>query len=184
MQITKTPLDGVLLIEPKVFKDPRGFFLESYQEQRYRDAGIDVSFVQDNHSCSSKDILRGLHVQLSNPQAKLVRVVEGSVFDVAVDLRKDSPTFGKWYGVELSAENFRQLFVPVGFAHGFCVTSERAQFEYKCSNYYNPKHELSILWNDPAIGIRWPVSAPILSPKDEKGALLESVRESLPERWE
>ena len=173
MKVSATALDGVKLIEPRVFGDERGFFMESWNARAFAEAGIDAAFVQDNHSRSRRGVLRGLHYQIEQAQGKLVRVTTGSVFDVAVDLRKSSPTFGKWFGLELSAENKRQLWIPAGFAHGFLVTSEAAEFLYKTTDYYAPQHERSILWNDPAIGIEWPLQgAPLLSGKDQKGVLL------------
>jgi len=169
MNIETTPLAGLLLITPDVFGDERGFFQETWNLRRYTEGGLDRHFVQDNLSRSRKGILRGLHFQNPGPQGKLVYVLEGEVFDVAVDVRADSPTFGQWYGVTLSAENHRQLFVPEGFAHGFCVTSETALFAYKCTDFYNPKAEFSLLWNDPDIGIKWPTTNPQLSEKDRNG---------------
>lgn len=158
MEVIKTSIDGVVIIEPKVFGDERGFFLESFQADRYREqAGIEMPFVQDNHSRSSKGVLRGLHFQKSKPQGKLVRVVRGEVFDVAVDIRPDSPTYGKWEGVYLSEENKRQFWVPPGLAHGFVVLTDTADFEYKCTDYYDPTDEGSLIWNDPAVGIDWPL---------------------------
>jgi dTDP-4-dehydrorhamnose 3,5-epimerase len=165
MKITETPLPGVRLIELDSFGDARGYFFELYQARRYLDAGI-LPFVQDNFSHSIKDTLRGLHFQEPHPQGKLVQVLYGSVFDVAVDIRNGSPTFGRWFGVELSAENKRQLWIPPGFAHGFCVTSSTADFFYKCTEYYVPEADRSIAWNDPALGIPWPTKAPQLSKKD------------------
>lgn len=159
MEVIKTSIEGVVVIEPKVFGDERGFFLESFQADRYKElAGIDLPFVQDNHSRSRRGVLRGLHFQKSKPQGKLVRVVSGSVFDVAVDIRKDSPTFGKWEGVILSEENKRQFWVPPGLAHGFLVLSETADFEYKCTDYYDPTDEGSLIWNDESVGIDWPLA--------------------------
>ncbi len=176
MQVTPTELDGVLLIEPKVFGDHRGFFLETYREDRYHENGIEVTFVQDNHSSSIKGTLRGLHAQKGEQaQGKLVRCIEGSIFDVAVDLRNGSPTFGKWVGYELTSTNFRQLWVPVGFLHGFLTLSDKAQVEYKCTTYYSPENEIGVVWNDPDIGIDWGIETPILSPKDEKLPLLKDV---------
>jgi dTDP-4-dehydrorhamnose 3,5-epimerase len=174
MQVTPTAIPDVLIIEPKVFGDTRGFFFESYNERAFaQTSGLRLNFVQDNHSRSARGVLRGLHYQIQQPQGKLVRVVRGSVFDVAVDLRKSSPTFGKWVGMELSEDNHRQLWVPPGFGHGFVVTSESADFLYKTTDYYAPEHERCILWNDPAIGIRWPIEgAPQLSGKDQQGKLL------------
>ncbi|HEX8601261.1 MAG TPA: dTDP-4-dehydrorhamnose 3,5-epimerase [Pseudoduganella sp.] len=171
MNVLQTPIDGLLVIEPKVFGDDRGFFYESFNAQRFAElTGVQLPFVQDNHSRSARGVLRGLHYQIQQAQGKLVRVTAGSVFDVAVDLRKSSPTFGKWHGVVLSAENRRQLWVPPGFAHGFAVTSDFAEFLYKTTDYYAPAHERALLWNDPAIGIDWPLEgAPLLSAKDQNG---------------
>ncbi|WP_304309521.1 dTDP-4-dehydrorhamnose 3,5-epimerase [Pseudacidovorax intermedius] len=157
MNVTKTKLEGVLILEPKVFGDERGFFMESFNQRVFDEAvGRHIEFVQDNHSRSTRGVLRGLHYQLQQAQGKLVRVTRGAVFDVAVDIRKSSPTFGQWVGVELSESNHRQLWIPAGFAHGFVVTSDSADFLYKASDYYAPAHERSILWNDPDIGIEWP----------------------------
>lgn len=178
MKVTPTSIPDVLILEPKVFGDERGFFMESFNQQVFDDAvGRHVDFVQDNHSRSTKGVLRGLHYQVKQPQGKLVRVVQGAVFDVAVDLRKSSPTFGQWAGIELSAENKRLFWIPPGFAHGFLVLSESADFVYKASDFYAPEHERSVLWNDPAIGIQWPKLsvAPILSGKDQAGALLRNA---------
>lgn len=158
MKATPTAIPDVVVLEPKLFGDARGFFLESYNERVFREAtGLDVSFVQDNHSRSSKGVLRGLHYQLQQPQGKLVRVVRGSIFDVAVDVRRSSPTFGQWVGVELSEDNHRQLWVPAGFAHGFLVTSDTADVLYKTTSYYAPEHERSILWNDAQLAVAWPL---------------------------
>lgn len=174
MQAISTAIPDVFIIEPKVFGDARGFFFESYNERAFAQAtGLKVNFVQDNHSRSAKGVLRGLHYQVRQPQGKLVRVVRGSVYDVAVDLRKSSPTFGRWVGAELSEDNQRQMWVPAGFAHGFLVTSESADFLYKTTDYYAPEQERCIAWNDPAIGIQWPLDgAPVLSAKDQQGLLL------------
>ncbi len=174
MQVIPSAIPDVLIIEPKVFGDARGFFFESFNERAFAQAtGVTQRFVQDNHSRSAQGVLRGLHYQLQQPQGKLVRVVRGSVFDVAVDLRKSSPHFGLWVGVELSEHNHRQLWVPAGFAHGFLVTSESADFLYKTTDYYAPEHERCIAWNDPAIGIQWPLDGgPQLSAKDQQGRLL------------
>jgi dTDP-4-dehydrorhamnose 3,5-epimerase len=174
MQIHATAIPDVLIIEPKSFGDERGFFYESFNARRFAElTGVAATFVQDNHSKSSKDVLRGLHYQIEQAQGKLVRVVAGEVFDVAVDVRKSSPTFGKWVGVTLSAANKRQLWIPQGFAHGFVVTSESAEFLYKTTDYWAPEHERSILWNDPAIGIEWPSGlVPTMSVKDQVGKLL------------
>jgi dTDP-4-dehydrorhamnose 3,5-epimerase len=169
-------LPEVLVIEPTVHRDGRGFFVETYRADRYREAGIDVRFVQDNHSRSVRHTLRGLHWQIApHPQAKLVRVLAGEILDVAVDIREGSPTFGRWAAETLSAENFRQLFVPVGFAHGFLVLSERADIEYKCSDIYDPASERGLMWNDPALGITWPVTDPILSPRDRAHPALAAL---------
>ena len=177
MRVIKTELPGVVIIEPQVFDDPRGFFYESYNYQRYAEAGIDVEFVQDNHSRSTRGVLRGLHYQLPpHAQGKLVRVVQGAVFDVAVDVRRGSPTFGKWDGVELSAENHRQLWIPPGFAHGFLVLSAVADFLYKTTDYYSPADERAMRWDDPDIGIRWPLTTlPALSQRDAAAPLLRET---------
>lgn len=181
MNFIETALPGVILIEPRIFRDVRGFFLESYHQQKFREAGIRTHFVQDNHSSSTRGTLRGLHLQRTKLQGKLIRVIEGEIFDVAVDVRTGSPHFGKWFGVELSAGNFRQLYIPPGFAHGFAVTSDSAQVEYKCTALYAPDDELTLAWNDPEIGIDWPLSNPILSNKDEAGKRLSEVIELLPQ---
>lgn len=171
MQITRLAIPDVVLIEPKVFGDDRGFFFESFNQRAFNKAtGTDYQFVQDNHSRSSKGVLRGLHYQIQQPQGKLVRVVQGSVFDVAVDIRKSSPTFGQWVGEELSADNHRQLWVPPGFAHGFVVLSETAEFLYKTTDYYAPEYERCIVWNDDVLGVEWAFDGkPILSEKDKNG---------------
>ncbi|MFN5745473.1 MAG: dTDP-4-dehydrorhamnose 3,5-epimerase [Methylococcaceae bacterium] len=173
MIIDTTPLEGVLLITPDVFGDERGYFQESWNRRRYAEAGLDREFVQDNLSLSRKGILRGLHFQNPGPQGKLVSVVRGEVFDVAVDVRAGSATFGQWFGVTLSEHNHQQLFVPEGFAHGFCVTSDVALFSYKCTAFYNPKTEFSLCWDDPDIGIDWPITNPELSAKDQAGRRLK-----------
>ncbi|WP_429515961.1 dTDP-4-dehydrorhamnose 3,5-epimerase [Pseudomonas frederiksbergensis] len=177
MKITLLAIAEVILLEPKIFGDDRGFFYESFNKKSFDDAvGRDVQFVQDNHSSSVKGVLRGLHYQIKQPQGKLVRVTAGEVFDVAVDLRKSSPTFGKWVGAYLSAENKRQLWVPEGFAHGFVVLSPSAEFLYKTTDYYAPAYERSLAWNDPAIGIEWPLEeAPTMSAKDQAAALLKNA---------
>ncbi|XSG84176.1 MAG: dTDP-4-dehydrorhamnose 3,5-epimerase [Methylohalobius sp. ZOD2] len=181
MKVTKTSLPGVLLIEPDVFGDARGFFMESWNRRRYGEAGLKVDFVQDNLSLSRKGILRGLHYQWPQPQGKLVQVLRGAVFDVAVDIRRGSPTFGHWVGYELSVDNHRQLYVPEGFAHGFCVLSNEALFAYKCTDFYQPKTEYSLRWDDPDIGIDWPVAEPMLSDKDRNGYCLKDLPpEALP----
>ncbi len=168
MNASRTKLPGILIVEPKIFGDKRGFFFESYNQRDMIAAGIDHQWVQDNHSKSAKGTLRGLHYQVNRGQDKLVRVAIGEVFDVVVDVRQDSPTFGQWEGFFLSAENRKMLYVPKGFAHGFCVLSETAEFLYKCSDYWSPQDERGIAWNDPELGIDWPVSAPILSERDTK----------------
>ena len=172
--VNPTDIPDVLILEPKVFGDARGFFYESFNARDFAQVtGLNVEFVQDNHSKSAQGVLRGLHYQIQHPQGKLVRVVQGEVFDVAVDLRKSSATFGRWVGVHLSADNHRQLWVPPGFAHGFVVTSESAEFLYKTTDYWYPEHERSLLWSDPAVGIQWPwVGAPLLAAKDAAGRLL------------
>nr|WP_314622134.1 dTDP-4-dehydrorhamnose 3,5-epimerase [uncultured Noviherbaspirillum sp.] len=174
MQIQKTEIPDLLIIEPKVFGDDRGFFYESFNERRFAElTGVNPHFVQDNHSRSSRNVLRGLHYQIKQPQGKLVRVTAGEVFDVAVDMRRSSPTFGRWVGVTLSAENKRQFWIPEGFAHGFVVTSESAEFLYKTTDYWAPEHERSVRWDDPAIGIQWPLEGtPQLSAKDQAGVPL------------
>jgi dTDP-4-dehydrorhamnose 3,5-epimerase len=174
LKVTPTSTPSVLIIEPRVFGDTRGFFFESFNQRAFNLAtGLDVNFVQDNHSRSSKGVLRGLHYQIQQPQGKLVRVVRGSVFDVTVDLRKSSPTFGQWVGVELTEDNHRQLWIPPGFAHGFYVLSDSADFLYKTTDYYAPEFECSLIWNDPTIGIEWPLNTqPIISAKDAQGKKL------------
>jgi dTDP-4-dehydrorhamnose 3,5-epimerase len=169
MQFLPTELAGLIVIEPQVFEDERGFFMETFHREKFAAAGIDFEFVQDNHSRSRQGVLRGLHYQLAHPQGKLVRAVRGSIFDVAVDLRRRSPTFGRSYGCELTESNRRQLYVPPGFAHGFCVTSDVAEVIYKCTALYCPADERTLLWNDAALGIEWPVANPIISAKDERG---------------
>lgn len=177
MKATPLAIPDVILFEPKVFGDDRGFFFESFNQRQFEEAvGRPVQFVQDNHSRSVKNVLRGLHYQIQNPQGKLVRVAAGEVFDVAVDLRRNSPTFGQWVGVRLSAENKHQLWVPEGFGHGFVVLSETAEFLYKTTDYYAPEHERCIAWNDPALGIDWPINGrPSLSAKDSRGLLLSQA---------
>jgi dTDP-4-dehydrorhamnose 3,5-epimerase len=175
MKVTETAIPGALLIEPKVFGDSRGFFLETFHAARYAEAGISGPFVQDNHSHSAKGVLRGLHFQKQYPQGKLVYVTSGTVFDVAVDIRKESASFGKWVGVILSADEHKQFYVPPGFAHGFCVLSDRADFHYKCTDYYHPEDEASLRWNDPAIGIEWPLTNPTLSTKDANAPYLKDL---------
>jgi dTDP-4-dehydrorhamnose 3,5-epimerase len=177
MKVTPTALPDVLVIEPQVFGDARGFFFESFNRRGFREAtGLDLEFVQDNHSRSAKNVLRGLHYQIRQPQGKLVRCIAGEVFDVAVDLRRSSPTFGKWAAVTLSAENKRMTWVPPGFGHGFLVLSEYAEFLYKTTDYWAPKHERSVAWNDPDIGIAWPLAGePVLSAKDKSGTRLRDA---------
>ena len=176
MQVTATALPDVLMIEPKVFGDARGFFFESWNARAFAAAGIGATFVQDNHSRSTRGVLRGLHYQIRHAQGKLVRVVEGEVFDVAVDLRRSSPTFGHHVGVTLSAQNRRMLYIPPGFAHGFLVVSETAEFLYKTTDYWFPEHERTLLWSDPALAIDWPAgAAPTLAPKDAAGVLLAAA---------
>lgn len=177
MKVEKTNLDGLLILKPKVFNDERGFFLESFNKKRYEEVGIKLEFVQDNHSKSSKGVLRGLHFQKTKPQGKLVRVVKGKVFDVAVDLRKGSPTFGQWKSVILSDENKIQFWVPPGFAHGFLVLSDTADFEYKCTEYYDSDDEGSLLWNDPELNIPWPEKKPKISKKDKMAKKLADFRQ-------
>ena len=177
MNIIETEIDGLLIIEPRVFGDERGFFLETWNESAFREAGLDLKFVQDNHSRSQKGVLRGMHFQNPGPQGKLVRVVNGAVFDVAVDMRKSSSTFGEWVGVELSAENKRMFWVPEGFAHGFLTLRHGTDFLYKCTAPYAPQAEYTLAWDDPAVGIEWPIADldPIVSEKDSKGLALANV---------
>ncbi len=173
MNVIETGLPGVLILEPRVFGDARGFFMESYNRRRFAELGLPTEFVQDNHSRSARHVLRGLHYQILQPQGKLVRVVRGAVYDVAVDLRRSSPTFGRWEGVEITEENKRMLWIPPGYAHGFLVLSEYADFLYKTTDFYAPEHERCLLWNDPQIGIDWPMAGePILSAKDKLGSTL------------
>lgn len=167
-------LPGLVVVEPRVFRDDRGFFFEPYHAPRYKAAGIDVDFVQDNHSLSTKGVLRGLHFQKSPGQAKLIRCARGRIWDVAVDLRPDSATFRKWWGLELDSELHRQLFIPVGFAHGFCVLSDEAEVMYKCSSVYDPATEAGVSWDDPEIGVRWPIQDPIVSERDRKAQSLRA----------
>ncbi len=182
MKVIETPLTGVLLIEPKVHGDARGFFMETWNLKRYHEAGIQANFVQDNLSLSRQGILRGLHYQWPNPQGKLVQVLRGAVFDVAVDIRRGSPNFGRWVAYELSAANHRQLYIPEGFAHGFCVLSREALFVYKCTDFYHPENEYSLRWDDPELGIAWPIAAPILSTKDRNAHYLKDLpEEALPD---
>ena len=180
MKFIPTKLPEVFVMEPDVFRDERGFFLETYNHQRYRDGGIDAVFVQDNQSRSERGTVRGLHAQWRRPQGKLLRAVQGEIFDVAVDIRVGSPRYLQWVGVTLSADNYRQLYVPPGFAHGFCVVSDLAEVEYKCTDIYDPQGELRILWNDPEIGVEWPAIKPILSEKDRNGTPVTQWMEYLP----
>ena len=179
VRFTETSLPGVILIEPQVFKDARGFFLETFHKEKYAQGEIDRTFVQDNHSHSQRGTLRGLHYQLGHAQGKLVYVVTGEIFDVAVDIRRGSPTFGQWVGAHLSEENRHQIYVPEGFAHGFCVLSDMADVIYKCTDFYSPEDECGILWKDPTIGIDWPMTAPVLSEKDSRNPRLGDVPERL-----
>ena len=174
MNVTETKLAGVLIIEPKIFGDSRGFFKETFQAERYREAGIEYTFVQDNYSRSQKGVLRGLHFQITKPQGKLVSCPKGAVFDVAVDIDPESTTYGQYVGVELTEDNHKQLWVPPGYAHGFCVLSETADFQYKCTDYYDPSDEGGVIWNDPDVAIEWPIDDPSLSSKD---ALLPRLKE-------
>ena len=180
MNILTTSLPGVLVIEPDVHRDGRGFFLETYHHKKYREAGIPVAFMQDNYSRSTQGTLRGLHAQIQHPQGKLIRVSQGEVFDVAVDIRRGSPTFSQWVGVTLSGENFKQIYIPPGFAHGFCVISETADLEYKCSDLYDPNDEIVIAWKDSVINIDWPIRTPVLSKKDRDALCLDEQVERLP----
>jgi len=173
VRIIETELAGVVIIEPGVFADERGYFLETYNRRRYSTVpGLEVEFVQDNHSHSKRNVLRGLHLQRRNPQGKLVRVVQGHVWDVAVDVDPGSPTFRRWVGIDLSGENRRQVYVPPGYAHGFCVLSDAADFEYKCTRYYDASDEVGIRWDDPELAIAWPVAIPVLSDRDRRNPLL------------
>lgn len=181
IKYTETDLPGVLLIDPRVFKDSRGFFMETFHQKKYAEAGIDHAFIQDNYSHSTRGTLRGLHYQLEHPQGKLVYVITGEIYDVAVDIRRGSPGFGKWVGQYLSDKNRRQIFVPEGFAHGFCVLSETADVIYKTTDLYNPDDEYGVLWSDPTIGIDWPVEVPVVSDKDKQfPGLKEAPEENLP----
>jgi dTDP-4-dehydrorhamnose 3,5-epimerase len=179
LRFVRTEIPGVILVEPHVHRDERGFFLETFHAEKYREGGIDAVFVQDNHSCSQRDTLRGLHAQHPRAQGKLVRAIEGEIWDVAVDVRRGSPTFGRHVGAVLSAENFRQLWVPPGLLHGFLVTSAVAQVEYKCTAPYRPEDEFSVAWNDPELAIPWPVDAPRLSARDAAAPGLAAVRDRL-----
>jgi dTDP-4-dehydrorhamnose 3,5-epimerase len=175
MQIEKTPLEGVLILHPRVFPDSRGFFFESYNEQCFRDLGLCRTWVQDNHSRSVKNTVRGLHFQIGRGQDKLIRCIRGVIWDVVVDIRPDSPTLGQWFGCDLSEENKLMLYIPVGFAHGYAVLSDEADVVYKCSNLYDPKLESGFRWNDPQVGVAWPVNDPILSPRDRTSQSFQQV---------
>lgn len=179
MEFQRLELEGVILVKPDVWRDERGFFLETYHSEKYRDGGLPEVFVQDNHSFSVRNILRGLHAQVRHPQGKLVRAILGEIFDVAVDIRPDSPTFGKWVGAILSGDNFYQLYVPPGFAHGFCVLSETAHVQYKCTELYRRDDEIGVAWNDPDIGIDWPVEDPVLNAKDRDAPRLAEIVQKL-----
>jgi dTDP-4-dehydrorhamnose 3,5-epimerase len=179
MKFLPTAIPEVVLVEPDVFRDDRGFFLETYQTRKYGTAGLPETFVQDNHSFSTQGTLRGLHAQLRRPQGKLIRAILGEIFDVAVDIRPGSPTFGHWVSAVLSGENHHQLYVPPGFAHGFCVTSETAHVQYKCTELYEKDDEIAVLWNDPVIGISWPTAAPLLSPRDLTAPTLAEIMHKL-----
>ena len=180
MKFLPSGLPGVVIVEPDVHRDARGFFLETFHADRYREGGVPGPFVQDNHSHSVRGTLRGLHAQVRRPQGKLVRAVAGEMFDVAVDIRRGSPTFGRWVGVNLSGENFRQLYIPPGFAHGFCVLSEQVDVEYKCTDVYDPGGEIGVAWDDPAIGVDWPIHEPIVSDKDRRAPRLADLLDRLP----
>jgi dTDP-4-dehydrorhamnose 3,5-epimerase len=180
VRVVPSTIPDLLIVEPDVHRDGRGFFLETYHAARYREHGIAGPFVQDNHSRSQGGTLRGLHLQLRKPQGKLIRVIEGEIFDVAVDVRRGSPTFGRWVGIALTADSFRQIYIPPGFAHGFAVVSPVAQVEYKTTDVYDPAGEIGIAWDDAALAITWPVSDPILSPRDRRHPLLAGVADQLP----
>ena len=180
MRLVETPLPGVLAVEPHLRRDERGFFLEVFHAGKFEAQGLAVHFVQDNHSRSRRGTLRGLHLQTRLPQGKLVRCVAGEIWDVAVDVRVGSPGFGRWHGELLSAENFRQLWIPAGFAHGFCVLSEVAEVEYKCTTLYDPESDLALAWNDPELAVAWPVAAPVLSPRDAAAPLVAQLLDRLP----
>jgi dTDP-4-dehydrorhamnose 3,5-epimerase len=180
MEIFKTNLPEVIVFSPPIFSDSRGYFLETYQQQKYAEIGIPHPFVQDNQSYSTKHVLRGLHFQLKHPQGKLVRVTQGKVFDVAIDIRRNSPTFGKWHGEILSAENKKQMYIPENFAHGFCVLSDNAEFLYKCTDFYVPGDEAGLIWDDPQLAIDWPIDTPILSAKDAILPKVDAIMDLLP----
>jgi dTDP-4-dehydrorhamnose 3,5-epimerase len=180
MEIIQTSIPEVIVLAPPVFTDSRGYFLETYQQKKYAELGISQPFVQDNQSYSTKNVLRGLHFQLRYPQGKLVRVTQGTVFDVAIDIRRNSPTFGKWHGEILSADNRKQMYIPENFAHGFCVLSDSAEFLYKCTDFYVPGDEAGLIWNDPQLGIKWPIDEPILSSKDAVLPQMADILDLLP----
>jgi dTDP-4-dehydrorhamnose 3,5-epimerase len=180
VKVETTKLPGLVILEPVIHRDPRGLFVETYQARRYSELGLPHEFVQDNHSRSVWGTLRGLHLQLTQPQGKLVHVIEGAIFDVAVDIRVGSPSFGRWVGVELTGVNFKQVYVPPGFAHGYCVISDHADVSYKCTDYYLPGDEIGIAWNDPDIAIQWPIPSPLLSQKDANACRLKDVLSRLP----
>ena len=181
MKFLPTQLPGVLIVEPDVYRDQRGWFVETYHVQKYQEAGIPLPFVQDNCSSSVHGTLRGLHLQLTRPQGKLIRVIRGEIFDVAVDVRRGGPTFASWVGVNLSGQDFKQIYIPPGFAHGFCVLSDVAEVEYKCTDVYAPGGEVTIRWDDPRIAIQWPIERPLLSTKDAAGQLLNDLGDQLPD---
>lgn len=183
MKTIPTSIEGILIIEPDVYKDHRGFFMETYHQKRYHEAGMNPVFIQDNLSFSEKGTLRGLHYQIENPQAKLVQVISGEIYDVAVDIRHESPGFGRWVGIHLSDQNNRQLFIPEGFAHGFCVLSDTALFSYKCSRLYTPNDESGILWSDPDLKIDWPITSPTISDKDRRYPVLSEVKPNRLPTW-
>ena len=180
MEFVRTAIPDVVLVKPRVHADDRGFFMETWQYREFAESGVEAEFVQDNHSRSAKGTLRGLHYQLRRPQGKLVRVTVGEVFDVAVDVRRGSPAFGRWFGIVLSAENFKQCYVPPGFAHGFCVLSPMAEVAYKCTDFYDPAGEIGIAWDDPALAIDWPVAEPLLSERDRHNPTLAALTDRLP----
>jgi dTDP-4-dehydrorhamnose 3,5-epimerase len=181
MKFLPTQLPGVLIVEPDVYRDQRGWFVETYHVHKYQEAGIPLPFVQDNCSSSVRGTLRGLHLQMTRPQGKLIRVIRGEIFDVAVDVRRRSPTFASWVGVTLSGQDFKQIYIPPGFAHGFCVLSDVAEVEYKCTDVYAPDGEVTIRWDDPRIAIQWPIERPLLSTKDAAGQLLNDLGDQLPD---
>jgi dTDP-4-dehydrorhamnose 3,5-epimerase len=181
MKFIQTDFNGVLVIEPDSFKDSRGFFLETYQQRKYREAGILDAFVQDNHSRSAGGTIRGLHLQRLHPQGKLIRVLQGRIFDVVVDIRRGSPTFRHWLKVDLTADNLLQCYIPAGFAHGFCVMSDVAEVEYKCTDFYDPSDELRIIWNDPGIAVQWPTAQPLLSETDRVAPTADEIMHYLPQ---